>query len=134
MLDLARGRAQALGIMPDLMVGDAQALEFSDATFDTVVCTLSLCTIPDDVRALREAYRVLGPGGTLLLLEHVRSPVAPVLWLEQLLDPLARPTGGCHLLRDPLDHLSTVGFRIEHHARFKGGVIAEVVARTPSGP
>ena len=132
MLHLARNRAQALGITPTLMVGDAQALEFPDATFDTVVSTASLCTIPDARGALVEAYRVLRPGSKLLLLEHVRSPVAPVRWLERALDPVARLAGGCHLLRDPLDHLTTIGFDIEHLARFKWGVIEEVVARKSS--
>jgi hypothetical protein len=62
-------------------------------------------------------------------LEHVRSPLAPVRFLEWALDPLARLSGGCHLLRDPLDHLATIGFGIEHHATSKGGVIEEVVAQ-----
>lgn len=134
MLDMARARANALGIMPDLMVGDAQALEFPDATFDTIVCTLLLCNIPDGRRALGEAYRVLRPDGRLLLLEHVRSPTAPVRWLEWVLDPLARRAGGCHLLRDPLDYLTAIGFRIDHLARFKAGVIEEVVASKSSAP
>jgi ubiquinone/menaquinone biosynthesis C-methylase UbiE len=132
MVQVARERAQALGIMPNLVVGDAQALEFPDATFDTVVCTISLCTIPDSERALEEAYRVLKPGGQLLLLEHVRSPLAPVRFLEWALDPLARLSSGCHLLRDPLDHLTTIGFGIEHHASSKGGIIEEVVAHKAS--
>ena len=93
-----------------------------------MVCTLSLCTIPDERRALAEAYRVLRPGGRLLLLEHVRSPVRPVRWVERLLDPLARLAGD-HLLRDPLDHLSAAGFGRERSQRSRWGVIEEIVAR-----
>jgi ubiquinone/menaquinone biosynthesis C-methylase UbiE len=78
MLELARERAKGLGREPDVRLGDAQALDFSDESFDTVVCTLALCTIPDDRRAVAEARRVLRPGGRLLLLEHVRSPLLPV--------------------------------------------------------
>ena len=53
MLAVARQRATALGIDVDLRVGNAEALEFGDATFDTVVCTISLCNIPDDRAAIR---------------------------------------------------------------------------------
>jgi len=59
MLDIARRRAFELGRPVELRLGDAQALEFEDATFDTVVCTLSLCTIPDDRAAVAEVRRVL---------------------------------------------------------------------------
>jgi len=78
MLDIAAGRARELGREVDLRLGDAQALDFPDETFDTVVCTLSLCSIQDDRKAVAEATRVLRPGGRLLLLEHVRSPITPV--------------------------------------------------------
>jgi ubiquinone/menaquinone biosynthesis C-methylase UbiE len=74
MLEVARRRAGTLGIEADLREGDAQSLPFADESFDTVVFALSLCTIPDDRRAVAEAGRVLRPGGRLLLLEHVRSP------------------------------------------------------------
>lgn len=78
MLDIARRRAVGLGRSVDLRLGDAQALEFEDATFDTVVCTLSLCTIPDDRAAVAEVRRVLRPGGRFVVLEHVRSPTRAV--------------------------------------------------------
>jgi hypothetical protein len=71
MLALARQRADELGLNVDLRVGDAQALDLPDARFDTVVCTLSLCAIPDDRQAVAEMWRVLRPGGRLLLLDHV---------------------------------------------------------------
>ncbi|MBI3970661.1 MAG: class I SAM-dependent methyltransferase [Chloroflexi bacterium] len=128
MLAVARRRAQELGREVELRLGDAQALDFPDDSFDTVVATLSLCTIPDERRALAEAHRVLRPGGQLLLLEHVRSPVGPVRWVERLLDPLARLTGD-HLLRDPLDHLGAAGFSVERCDRSKWGIVEEVVAR-----
>src|SRR5438105_2961185 len=89
MLELARARARELGREVDLRIGDVQALEFPDQSYDTVVCTLSLCTIPDDRAAVAEMRRVLRPGGRLLLLEHVRSPLLPVRLDHRLLDPLA---------------------------------------------
>jgi ubiquinone/menaquinone biosynthesis C-methylase UbiE len=62
MLGAARPRADQLGRQADLRTGDAQALEFGDETFDTVVFTLALCSIPDDRAAISEAHRVLRPG------------------------------------------------------------------------
>src|SRR5438093_11671476 len=67
MLEIARARARELGREVDLRVGDAQALGFPDQSFDSVVCTLSLCTIPDDRAAVAEMRRVLRAGGRLLL-------------------------------------------------------------------
>ena len=74
MLDLARRAAATQGREVDLREGDAQALELPDNSFDTVTCTLSLCTIADDQMAIREIYRVLRTGGRFVLMEHVRSP------------------------------------------------------------
>ena len=74
MLALARRRAEELGHAVDLVVGDAQAMAFPDGSFDTVVFSLCLCSIPDDRRAVGEGVRVLKPGGRMLLLEHGRQP------------------------------------------------------------
>src|SRR6266705_2340134 len=63
MLELAEKRAGGLELSVELRVGDAQALEFAESSFDTVVSTLSLCTIPDCRKAATEAHRVLRPGG-----------------------------------------------------------------------
>jgi SAM-dependent methyltransferase len=128
MLAVARRRAEALGRAVELRIGDAHNLDFPDGRFDTVVVTLALCTIPDERRAVAEAHRVLRPGGQLLLLEHVRSPIGPVRAIQRVLEPLFRVSQDS-LLRDPMDHLSAVGFRVDHCSRSKWGVIEEVVAR-----
>ena len=129
MLAVARGRARALGRDADLREGDAQALDFPEARFDTVVCTLGLCTIPDDRRAVAEAARVLRPGGHLLLLEHVRSPVLPVRLLQRLLDPLAVRYEADHLLREPLDRVREAGFDVVRIERARWGIVERLVAR-----
>jgi ubiquinone/menaquinone biosynthesis C-methylase UbiE len=130
MLEIARRRARELGREADLRLGDAQALEFPDNSFDTIVCTLALCTIPDPQRAIAEARRVLRPGGRILLLEHVRSPVLPVRLLERLLEPLAVRFAADHLTREPLDYLTAEGFEIEQLERSKLGIVERVTART----
>ncbi len=133
MLELARARAHELGRDVDLRVGDAQSLDFPDESFDTVVCTLSLCTIPDDRAAVAEVRRVLRPGGGFLLLEHVRSPVLPVRAGQRLLDPLFVRFEADHLLREPLDRLRAEGFDIERLERSKLGIVERVAARKPAG-
>ncbi len=131
MLDRARVRAQRLGRDVELRQGDAQSLDFADESFDTVIDTCGLCTIPDDAAAIREARRVLRPGGKLLLLEHVRSPLAWVRTGERLVEPLMARDAD-HLLRDPLDHLEQAGFVVDYVARLKLGIVERVRAHRPN--
>jgi ubiquinone/menaquinone biosynthesis C-methylase UbiE len=131
MLEVARAEAAALGRDADMRLGDAQALEFPDDSFDTVICTLGLCTIPDDRAAVTEAKRVLRPGGRFILLEHVRSPVRAVRIGQRLLEPLMLRLEHDHLLREPLDHLNAEGFQIERVERSKLGIVERVAARKP---
>jgi ubiquinone/menaquinone biosynthesis C-methylase UbiE len=131
MLAVGRDRQRELGREADLRVGDAEHLEFEDESFDTVTCTLGLCTIPDPRQAIREAYRVLRPSGRLLLLEHVRSPAGTVRAVQRLLDPLAVRFQADHLVRDPLDHLEPEGFVIERVERSKWGIVERLRARRP---
>jgi ubiquinone/menaquinone biosynthesis C-methylase UbiE len=132
MLAIARRRATELGVEADLREGDAQVLEFADESFDTVIITLALCTIPDDRAAVREVRRVLRPGGRLVLLEHVRSPAAPVRAVQRILDPLSVRIEADHLVRDPLDYLGAEGFEIESVERLKWGIVERVKARKPA--
>ena len=133
MLEIAARRAADVGREADLQVGDAQSLGFPAARFDTVVCTLSLCTIPDDRAAVAEAKRVLRPGGRFLLLEHVRSAVLPIRAGQRMLEPLFVRFQCDHLLREPLEHLEAEGFEIERLERSKLGIVERVAARKPGG-
>jgi ubiquinone/menaquinone biosynthesis C-methylase UbiE len=133
MLEIAQRRAREIGREADLRAGDAQDLPFRDASFDTVVCTLGLCTIPDDRGAVAEAARVLRPGGCLLLLEHVRSPVFPVRALQTLLEPLTMLVENDHLLREPLRHVEGAGLTVERFERSKWGIVERLAARKPAG-
>jgi len=133
MAELGRRHAADVGREMDMRVGDAESLDFPDGSFDTVVCTFGLCTIPDDRAAVREAKRVLRPGGRILLAEHVRSPNPVMRAVQRLLDPLAHRLGGDHLLREPLDHLRDEGFTIEQLKRSKAGYVELVSARKPAG-
>jgi ubiquinone/menaquinone biosynthesis C-methylase UbiE len=131
MLDLARHRANRLGWTVDLRQGDAQALEFADASFDTVVCTFSLCAIPGDSKAVHEMARVLRPGGLLLLADHVAAAAGPVRALQWLIELVSVPVGGEHFRRRPLRLVEALGFAVERRDRFKLGIIERLTARKP---
>jgi ubiquinone/menaquinone biosynthesis C-methylase UbiE len=131
MLAIGRSRARSLGRAVDLRLGDVQALEFDDESFDTVTCTLGFCTIPDTTSAAHEAYRVLRPGGQLVMLEHVRSPLRSVRATQRLLEPLAVRFEADHLLREPLDYMPGVGFQIDEVKRSKWGIVERLRAHKP---
>lgn len=112
MLAVARGRARELGRDADLQVGNAQSLDFGDAAFDTVVCTISLCNIPDDRAAVAEMYRVLRPGGRLVLLDHVASDRWWMLIAQKLLEQVTRRVNGDYQTRRPLLLVRARGFMV----------------------
>jgi ubiquinone/menaquinone biosynthesis C-methylase UbiE len=132
MLGIARDRAGKLGRATDLRVADAHALPFSDASFDTVVCTFSLCAIPDGRLAIAEMKRVLKPGGVLLLADHVAGSTWPVRAIQRLLEVLTVPLGGEHFLRRPSSLVQAEGFQIEDADRFKLGIVERLAARNPA--
>lgn len=105
MLEIAGQWATELGRDVDLRLGTAHHLDFADATFDTVVCTLSLCAIPDHHRAVAEMIRVLRPGGLLLLADHVIGATRPVRALQRLIEVVSVPTAGEHFRRRPIQHV-----------------------------
>jgi ubiquinone/menaquinone biosynthesis C-methylase UbiE len=131
MLKIAEQRAKELGREADLRLGDAQALGFPDAGFDSVLLTFALCTIPDDRAAVDEVYRVLRPGGCFSLVEHVRSPVRAVRAVQWAIEPLSVRFAADHLTREPLEHLKAAGFEIEEQERSKWGIVERVAARKP---
>ncbi len=132
MLGLARRRAAEAGIDADLREGTAAALDFPDSSFDTVVSTLALCSIPDDAGAVREMVRVLRPGGRLILADHIESSLAPARWLQRALELWSIRAAGEHFTRRPIRHLYAAGLHIDEQERFLVGAIERVVARKPA--
>ncbi|MBR8740709.1 class I SAM-dependent methyltransferase [Nocardiopsis sp. MG754419] len=122
MIERTREKAEELGRPITLVEGDAQRLSFDDRSFETVVCTLSLCTIPDQERALREMYRVLVPGGRLLMVDHIEYTRMPLLLRERRRE---------HPRRLPREVAREVGFEVGHHDRLFFGMVERVVAHRP---
>jgi ubiquinone/menaquinone biosynthesis C-methylase UbiE len=96
----------------------AERLPFEDASFDTVVTTLVLCSVDDPAAALSEARRVLRTDGRLLFIEHVAAPGRAGLWQRRLQPVYGRLAAGCHLHRDSERAIIDAGFRIESIDRF----------------
>lgn len=132
MLAIARQRAAGLGRDVDLQEGDAERLPFDSASFDTVVCALSLCTIPDPATAIRQMRRVLVPGGRLLLLDHIGSTWPPVYAAQWLLERVTIRLAGEHFTRRQLPLVSAAGFEIVETERLQAGTVERVFARKPA--
>lgn len=108
---LARERIAQSGLAVDLIGLSAEKIPLPDASFDTVLITYTLCTIPDAAAALQEMHRVLAPGGKLLFCEHGRAPDASVRTWQQRLQPMwGALAGGCQLGRDIPQLLAAAGF------------------------
>ncbi len=131
MLRLARERARELSMDVPLIEARAGDLPFPDGSFDTVVCVLALCCIPDDRAAIAEMRRVLRPGGTLLLLDHVASGNILVRAAQHVLEPVAVRLSGDHWLRRPLNLVREAGFTITRRERYRFGVIERLAAVKP---
>ena len=113
MQEKARQRAACISIPVQTIALELGQIQAPDASFDSIVCTFTLCTIPDAVAALREMRRVLKPGGKLLFSEHGLAPDLPVVRWQNRITPLWKPmAGGCHLNRDIAALITAGGFTI----------------------
>ena len=113
MQKLARQRAAQISIPVEMTALELGQIQAADASFDSIVCTFTLCTIPDAMAALQEMRRVLKPGGKLLFSEHGLAPDLPVVRWQHRLTPLWKPfSGGCHLNRDIPALIRAGGFSI----------------------
>ncbi len=132
MLERTRARAAALGRAMTLREADATDLPFADASFDTVTSTLTLCTIPSPERAVREAWRVLRPGGELRFFEHGRGNDRLSVFIERLLEPLTFRLEADRLLLEPDRVFAAAGVPVEVVRRTNRGVFWRLLAVRPT--
>jgi ubiquinone/menaquinone biosynthesis C-methylase UbiE len=126
MLSVAQKRGAQLFLDASFLLTDAVALPFSDKSFDTVVSSLTTCTFPNPVAALKEMARVCRPGGRIVLVEHGRSDRE---WLGRWQD--RREAGfakqlGCHWNREPLELVREAGLKIIEAQRMFFGIFHEI--------
>ncbi|WP_051399501.1 class I SAM-dependent methyltransferase [Haloechinothrix halophila] len=132
MLALARTRADGMEPPVSLLEGDAQAMPLADDSFDTVICTLGLSSIPDDRAAITEMHRVLRPGGHLVLLGHVASPHRPVRAVQHLLEQVSARRGvQDSQTRRMAALVRHTDFTIIYRQSFRLGVIERLTAIKP---
>jgi ubiquinone/menaquinone biosynthesis C-methylase UbiE len=132
MLAAAAKRAAGLGLSVDLREAEAERLPFDDASFDTVVCTLSLCSVADDRAAIGEMHRVLRPGGQLLLLDHVAATNRILLTLQRLWETVTLRMAGDHQTHHPLPLVEQAGFTVTDSRRSKLGTVERLRAVKPA--
>lgn len=131
MLERARRKAVRLGRKVDFEVADAQSLPFGDGAFDAVVTTFVFCSVPDPVKGLREARRVLKPGGRILMVEHVISERPVLRPLMNWLDPLTHHLWGAHINRDTVANVQRAGFVNVRSSDLALDIVKRIDAITP---
>jgi SAM-dependent methyltransferase len=113
LLDRSRDAAQAIGIEADIRGGVGEAIPFASESFDTVLCTFTLCSVDDQKQVLAEMRRVLRPGGKILFLEHGSAPDEDVRKWQRRIEPIWKRIGGnCHLTRPITSAYETAGFKV----------------------
>jgi ubiquinone/menaquinone biosynthesis C-methylase UbiE len=119
----AETRARRIAAPVTLLRVSGEEIPAPDARFDSLVCTWTLCSIPNVHAALREMRRVLKPGGRLFFVEHGRAPEPGVQRWQRRLEPLWKKIGGgCHLTRAADELIAAAGFRIvEREAGYQPG-------------
>jgi ubiquinone/menaquinone biosynthesis C-methylase UbiE len=128
MLNVARERAATSSINVSFLLADAEALPFPDKCFDTVVSSLTTCTFPKPVIALKEIARVCRVDGKVLLLEHGRSDREWLgRWQDRHADKFAKPFG-CHWNREPLKLADKAGLKIVSAERKFLGIFHKIEA------
>jgi ubiquinone/menaquinone biosynthesis C-methylase UbiE len=131
MIRYAQKNAEELGAGVEIDLGDVQALEFPDASFDTVVATFVFCSVPDPGLGLKEIKRVLKPDGQLLMLDHVRSENIVLGKVMDIINPIAVRVMGANINRKTVENVKNGGFKIEKAERIALGDIFRFIIAKP---
>ncbi len=119
MIPLARSHLMEGVVSFDLAIASAECLPFPSASFDTIVSTMTLCSVPGLSQTLLDMFRAVKPGGRFLFLEHGQSPDPPVRRWQDRLTPIWKHLGdGCHLNRPMADAIQAHSWKIQTLERF----------------
>lgn len=132
MLEAARARAKTYDGSIIFERADAQQLPFADSSFDTAATASTFCSVPDPVQGLGELYRVLKPGGRLLMYEHVRS-MNFLVGIELDLLTLATRRLGPAMNRDTAGNVRRAGFVVKRVTRAYLDIFVAIEAHKPTG-
>lgn len=111
MLKQAERKRERKQLSVDLSLMDVQSLYYADNSFDTVIASFVFCSVPKPRKGLKEIYRVLKPGGQLLLLEHVLSSNRFLAWVMNLLNPMVLRFIGANINRDTIKNVQACPFK-----------------------
>jgi ubiquinone/menaquinone biosynthesis C-methylase UbiE len=130
MVKRARQRARQLNVSADILEGDAQELQYADNHFDAASATFVFCSVPDAVRGLGEVARAVKPGGSIILMEHVRSS-SPVLGrLMDVFNPMVRSLMGPNINRNTVENVKRAGLNlVDVEDLDRGGIFKIIHAR-----
>lgn len=111
MVEKSKEKAHDYDGQLEVLLADVEALDFPDASFDTVITSCTFCSVPDPVKGLKEIHRVLKSDGRLLMFEHVRPTNIVLGTMMDLLTPIARKFGP-ELNRRTAENVQKAGFQI----------------------
>lgn len=112
MLEKAEQKRKSLKGNYNLLVMDAQHLKFKDKSFDYVLCTFVLCSVPDPVKVLKEMKRVCKKKGNIIMIEHVLSKNWFIAFFQHIHNPLTRVIFGFNVNRKTVNNVRKAGLKI----------------------
>ncbi len=116
----------------ELKIMNAQKLKLEDESFDIVVCTFVLCSVPDPIQAIQEMLRILKPNGHLILLEHVLSKISLLTLLQRLINPFTKGILGYNIDRDTVSNLEKgKAFILKDQNLTKTDILKLIICKKP---
>lgn len=127
MLERAKEKSKRLNKKVDLMHMDAQDMDFSDNTFDTVFMTCVFCSVPDPIKGLKEIRRVCKPTGKIIMIEHVRSEKKVLGLIMDVLNPLVVSSYGANINRRTVENIHRSGYTNVEVTNLTGDIVKKIV-------
>lgn len=128
MLEIAKSNINKAKVPVTILEMDAQNMDFPDDTFDCVINTCVFCSVPDPIKGLKEIKRVCKPGGTIIMIEHVRSDNLIVGKIMDILNPLVVSVIGANINRNTIENINNSGIKIKEVNDHFGKILKLVIA------